>query len=152
MYNMKYVFPKRLKSFGNLVRKIATQKFRENFYPFTTPQKKYEEMLYRKQRRRRLQLSCLQPTYKHILYLPVPFQDSRPSPSNRNMFHVHRWGACSSDFVWVAEPMYTRRVNMEEIWRNFSKSQGLGGSLEFFQYPEPWRKLEIFLSPRNMKK
>ena len=36
---------------------------------------------------------------KHILYLPVPFQDSHPSPGNRNMFHVHRWATCSSDFV-----------------------------------------------------
>ena len=35
--------------------------------------------------------------------------------------------------------------------RGFSNSQVLGGSLEFFQVPEPWRKLEIFLSPRNMK-
>ena len=36
---------------------------------------------------------------------------------------------------------------MKEIWRNFSKSQGLGGSLEFFQVLEPWRNLGIFLSP-----
>jgi len=40
---------------------------------------------------------------------------------------------------------------MKEIWKNFSKSQVLGESLEFLQIPEPWRKLGIFLSPRNMK-
>ena len=40
---------------------------------------------------------------------------------------------------------------MKEIWRNFSKSQIQEGSSEFFQVPEPWRKLGIFLSFRNMK-
>jgi len=73
-------------------------------------------------------------------------------PAIETYFHVHRWATCSSDFVQVPEPMYKRRVNMKEIWRNFFKSQGLGGSLEFFQVSEPWGKLGIFLSPGNMKK
>ena len=33
---------------------------------------------------------------------------------------------------------------MKEIWRNFSKSQDLGESLEFFLVPELWRKLAEF--------
>ena len=48
-------------------------------------------------------------------------------------------------------PYIREELNMKEIWRSFSKSQVLGGGLEFFQVPEAWRKLGIFSSPRNMK-
>ena len=67
-------------------------------------------------------------------------------------------------FIWRAQGQYWRKC--EEIWRffanrlylkeeealNFSKSQGVGWSSEFFQVSELRRKLGIFLSPRNMKK
>jgi len=68
-------------------------------------------------------------------------KDSRHRAGNKNMFHVPLWRNMKE--IWR---------NMIEVWRNFSKSQVLGGNLEFFQVLEPWRKLKIFPSPRNMKK
>mgnify|MGYP006965841017 CR=1 FL=1 len=42
--------------------------------------------------------------------------------------------------------------NMMEIWRNFSKSQVLEGSLEFFQAPGIWRNVKKYEGNMNMKK
>ena len=71
------------------------------------------------------------------LLTPNLCQNSCHRPGNKNMFHVKKYVG-----LWR---------NMKEIWRNFFKTQVLGGSLEFFLVPEPWRKLKIFPSPRNMK-
>ena len=87
--------------------------------------------------------------------------NSRPSPGNRNIFHVHRWDTRSLDFFQVPELTYKRRaqnfsisqslskyewefivnslyLKKEEAW-NFSKFQRLEGSSEFFEVPGIWR-------------
>ena len=75
--------------------------------------------------------------------------NSRPSPGNRNMFHVHRWD--SSDFFQVPESIYRRRD------RDFFKSEGLYRGLEIGIFSKShglYRgdEIGIFPSPRNMKK
>ena len=57
-----------------------------------------------------------------------------------------------SSFIWtqiLKKFIKKYEANMKRIWRNFSKSQSLGGSLEFFQVPGIWRNMKKY--EENMK-